>query len=103
MAVAESFAKRVRRENPGRVRDVFLFGSVARGTHHAGSDIDVLVLWEGEHGDGLSRMADTAFDHLLETGFYVSVKVLTPDEFAVARREHHPFVEAVLAEGRSLA
>lgn len=101
--VAEQFAARLRREHPREVEDLILFGSVARGTTHDASDIDVLVIWRGDHAQGLDRAADVAFDHLLDTGHYVSVKVLTPREFAEGRRLHHPFVEAVLADGRSLA
>lgn len=81
---------------------MILFGSLARGDDREGSDIDVLVVWSGDHSQGLRTMASLAFDLMLETEEYVSVKVLTPEEMATGKDRRNPFVEAVLAEGRTL-
>jgi predicted nucleotidyltransferase len=100
---AERFSQRAREAHPQQVQKVILFGSVARGDDHAESDVDVLIVWKGSHLDGLHRMSDLAVDQLVEEGDYVSVKVLTVEEFEQGRLGGHPFVEAVLAEGRALA
>lgn len=85
------------------VQRAILFGSVARGAAGPESDIDLLLVWDGDHEEGLDRLATLAFRFLLDTGEYVSVKVLTPNELAKGTRLHNPFVEAILAEGRFLA
>jgi len=100
---ARRFAQEARRTYPSEVEKVILFGSVARGMDGEDSDIDVLVVWRGAHNKGLRAMTGLAFHLLLETEEYVSVKVLTTEEFEHGRRGGSPFVEAVLAEGRALA
>lgn len=82
---------------------VLLFGSLARGDECQDSDTDVLVVWRGEHNEGLRIMTGLAFHLLLETEEYVSVKVLTPEEISKGKTRGNLFVEAVLAEGRALA
>jgi len=52
-----------------------VYGSRARGTHQADSDVDVAVLLQGEPQRFLSTkldMADIAFDRMLETGILIS-------------------------------
>ena len=51
-----------------------LFGSRARGNFHPGSDADIAVLLHGVPGrrvDAALKMADIAFDVMLETGLLV--------------------------------
>jgi len=52
-----------------------VYGSRARGTHRADSDVDVAVLLQGQPQRFLATkldMADTAFDQMLETGLLIS-------------------------------
>lgn len=61
-----------------------VYGSRARGSHHADSDADVAVLLRGAHERLLPitlRMADIAFDVLLETGINISPLPLWLDEW----------------------
>ena len=61
-----------------------LFGSRARGTHHADSDADVAVLLSGEHQRFLPTklaMSDVAFEVLLETGVNISPLPVWLDEW----------------------
>lgn len=56
----EAFVTALRQQYPGRVQDVILFGSKARGDSHPDSDIDILVLvddddWRFSHA--ISRLA----------------------------------------------
>jgi len=61
-----------------------LFGSRARQTHRADSDVDVAVLLRGDHQRFLPTklaMADVAFDVLLETGINISPLPVWLDEW----------------------
>jgi predicted nucleotidyltransferase/predicted transcriptional regulator len=69
---ARDFVRRVKLRYS--VTAAFLFGSRARNTHRADSDVDVAVIVRGVSGkliDIALEMADIAFDVLLETGAYV--------------------------------
>lgn len=100
---ARRFAREAQRSFPNQVEKVILFGSVARGEDREDSDIDVLVVWRGRHADGTRAMTALAFDLMLETEEYVSVKVLTPEELEEGLTRRNRFVEVVIAEGRALA
>ena len=57
------------------VKAALLFGSRARRTHRADSDVDVAVLLAGPRGrlmDTSLELADIAFDVLLETTIYIA-------------------------------
>jgi len=58
-----------------RASGAIVYGSRARGTHRADSDVDVAVLLQGQPQRFLQAkldMADTAFDQMLETGLLIS-------------------------------
>ena len=59
---------------------IILYGSVARGEETEESDVDILVL-ATEKRSIKERVIKKAMDILLETGTYISVKMLTPDEY----------------------
>ena len=62
-----------------------LFGSRARRDHRADSDTDIAVLLRGARGrrvDEALKMADIAFDVMLETGVLVEAIPLWEDEWA---------------------
>lgn len=66
------------------VRDAYLFGSQARGDARTDSDADIAVLVSGAHGtrvDTALKMADIAFDVMLETGVLVEAIPLWENEW----------------------
>ncbi|RYG32767.1 nucleotidyltransferase [bacterium] len=74
------------------VRDVRVFGSIARGTSHSGSDIDLLV--KMEHGRSLLDVI--GFEQ--EVGDLLGVPVDVVEEGGV-----HPLLERrILAEARPI-
>lgn len=71
----------------------FIYGSVARGTDHASSDIDIIIIGE--------RLLYTdilnATQHVeSEIGRTISVKILTLNEWKKKVEGHNPFVARVL-------
>jgi len=63
----EAFVTELHQQYPGRIYDVILFGSKARGDSHPDSDIDILILvddddWRFSHA--ISRLAArTSLNH----------------------------------------
>ena len=76
----------------------FVFGSMASGSAHAGSDVDLLVV------------GNVSFAHVVEAthatqaqlGREINPKVMSPAEWARQRAEGHPFVQELLAKPRIL-
>ena len=77
------------------IDNIILFGSVARGEAKEDSDIDILVIWNGNEAEGWRAMTGLAFDVLLDAGEYISIKVLGKEDLKV----ENPFVKNVMAEG----
>jgi predicted nucleotidyltransferase len=98
----EALRRSLRNELGTALKDVIVFGSVAREKDTADSDIDVMVVldlagtavdWHTE-----KQVRSIAFDVELEQGVVFDIKVL--DRAALQRAEGHtPFVENVFAEG----
>lgn len=83
---------------PG-VSEAILFGSVARNEESADSDVDVMVIVDGDGGRVREEVIDRAYDVTLETGIYVSPKVLSREEYEELRDAGSMFLERVMEEG----
>lgn len=88
------------------VRAAILFGSHARGTQRADSDVDIAILLRGPRGplmDVSLEMAGIAFDVLLETGIYVQPLPIWEDEWEDPRTYSNPrLLENIRREGLPL-
>lgn len=72
IGVVRDFKRRAQAALPGRVVEVVLFGSRARGEAQLDSDWDVAVFLEGEPSSQDRRtLSDAAYDILLETDHYI--------------------------------
>ena len=91
----EEFVRRVMEKYRNKIDNIILFGSVARGEAKEDSDIDILVVWNGNEAEGWRAMTGLAFDVLLDAGEYISIKVLGLEDLKV----ENPFVKNVMAEG----
>lgn len=103
MDTLREFKHRVERRFGDRVREVYLFGSRARGDHQPDSDADVAVFFAGsiERPFALvAEMVDEAYDLLLERGIYISPKALLEDSLAEPDAYPSPqLTKAVLRDG----
>jgi uncharacterized protein len=70
-AIIEALRERLRAE--AAIASAWLFGSVARGTHGAASDIDVAILDEGVTKDSTDRLLDLAAELEAELGRQVQI------------------------------
>ncbi len=101
-AVARDVARDLRALYGGRLIDVVLFGSWARGDAHPESDIDLLVVLDRVDSPWaeLRRMDDVLWRHSLQNDTVVTAVPVSVEE---ARRGDWPAVVRARAEGRSVA
>jgi predicted nucleotidyltransferase len=77
---------------------VYLFGSLARGEQHEGSDIDLLVV-----ADYPNRSLDLIGEILRRTDLPVEPLVVRPATLERRLRESHPLFTRIMAEAVRLA
>jgi len=93
------FVDRLKDSIPGRMVNVYLFGSVTKGTAKPESDVDILVVYRDASSDlVLDVVCEIAFDIALERGILIQPVLMTADEFdqQVGRS---PFLWEVLTAG----
>ncbi|MFB6230675.1 MAG: nucleotidyltransferase domain-containing protein [Salinibacter sp.] len=81
-----------------RLREVVLYGSHARGEASEASDVDVMVVLEGELDawTGLQRMSRPVYDLELETEEMITLCPISRTEF---EQKEHPLLVNVHREG----
>ncbi len=81
-----------------RYRSLVLYGSYARGEADEGSDVDLLLLLEGEVNTTreISRSQDVTWPLSLETGYVLSVIPIGIEKY---RRSKQPFLWNARDEG----
>lgn len=101
-AALDDFVERVEAGNLPSVRQLFVFGSVARGTHSADSDVDVLAILDADADvtEMEERLRDLAYDVMLDHGTVFSIHGVT--QSTLDSRSDHPFFQRVEAEGRPI-
>ncbi len=73
----------------------FIYGSVARGTDHASSDIDIIIIGEGLLYTDILNATQPVES---EIGRAISVKILTRKEWKKKVDYQNPFVARVLSQ-----
>jgi len=77
------------------VRQVLLFGSLARGDLHEGSDIDLIVVRETD-----KKFLDRLDEFYFDASEPLDILVYTPEEFEEMKKR--PFIKRAMKEGRIL-
>jgi len=98
---AKEFADRLAERLRGRLYKVVLFGSVAKGTADAESDVDVLVVVDGVSEDVRSIVAEAAFQVGISCGEAVEYVLMDLGEYR-SRDPDNPFIYEVEKWGRVL-
>jgi predicted nucleotidyltransferase len=93
LELAKDFARTLKDAAAERI---ILYGSVARGEDTEESDVDILVLSRDKRATR-KQVIKRAIDVLLDTGTYISVKVLTPGEYEQLQDTH--FIRQIREEG----
>lgn len=97
--VIRQFVRQAQERYTTHIDKIILYGSVARGDANADSDIDLLVLWNGDEHEGWRALTGLAFDIMVDSGDYLSVKVMNAKTFSSAS----PFGQNVMREGITVA
>ncbi len=94
-------AEAIRKAYPGRLAGIVLFGSAARGDDGPDSDIDILVLIDGDYGllDEIEHLVDALYPLELESGRLISAM---PAEAREYHRGMTQLYRNVIEEGIAL-
>ena len=76
-----------------RIDYAVIYGSLAKGTNHAGSDVDLLIVGQ----PSLPEIIDLIQPLEEQSGREISVRLYARDEFNERRQKADPFLEAVLS------
>jgi len=85
--IAEDFASLVKKKNP-QIRKIILFGSVARKEDKKGSDIDLMLISDGDRREVKKSVMNDVVETLLDKSVYVSAKVVSQNEYDRIRNTH---------------
>jgi len=95
--IAKEFADEVLKRFGDEIEDIILFGSVARGEDDRESDIDVLIIWNGDKVKGWDNLEEVAFDFFIKYKTLISVNLISPSEYKTM--EDFLFMKNVQKEG----
>ena len=76
----QQFTTKAKKLLGNNLTDILIYGSVARNETHPDSDIDVIVIVKRNAFKNQMKLAQLAFDILLETGEYISVQTMKPKD-----------------------
>jgi predicted nucleotidyltransferase len=85
--IAEDFAASVKKKNP-EIRRIILFGSVASGRDKEGSDIDLMLISEGNKKETRRRVMEDVVKTLLDKSVYISAKVILQKDYNKIKKTH---------------
>ncbi len=95
----KEFVKSIKTKHGAKIDRIILFGSYARGDYRKESDIDMLVIWKGDEIDGWNSLEREAVEVLFKYGSFISLKIISPNEYSAMKDMDLPFIRNVSAEG----
>ena len=93
LGIAKDFARSLKDIIAERI---ILFGSVARGEDKEDSDVDIMII-SRDKLKTKDNVIGKATDLLLDKGTYISVKVISPQEFERLKNTH--FIAQIEKDG----
>jgi len=100
--LVSEFSRLVREHFGDRVRDIWLYGSAARGDWTEESDIDVLVVLHVEENGDMEWIVKTAYRiGLAQRRLLLQPVMLTAEEFDKLAARERRFARDILREGIS--
>lgn len=105
--VIEEFVNQIKKEYPEKVKNIILFGSIARNEERLSddpdknSDIDILIVWNGDKNEA-EAVHDIQYQFMNKTRFFISPVILTLKEFNNMQLTRTPFWEEIDRDGIEL-
>lgn len=96
------FVERLHQDFPMEVKEIVLFGSKARGDFGPHSDVDVWVVTTRDDWRLRDAIVGHTFDLLIETGVFISPRVVSAQHVRKLQRWHSPLLEDVRKDGLPL-
>lgn len=98
--ILEECKKALKEEYGNKLKDIILYGSWARGTATEDSDIDLLIILDGEilPGKEIDRMIDIITDINLKYGVLLSVYPMSNNDYTTI---NSPLLINVRKEGKA--
>ena len=101
-AAITAYINHLRSHFSDRILAVMLFGSKARGDADAESDLDLLVLVDGETPEFRAKLWQIASDISLEYNVVLSPRVVGLGRWEEMRQMRLPLYRAIIADGIAL-
>lgn len=101
-SILKQFKTSLKQTLGGRLVELKLFGSKARGDDQPDSDIDVLVIVTTDDWRICDTVYNVATDLSLETDIYISAKVISKNRFDQLRKDGTPFLRNVSKDAISV-
>ncbi|WP_456474667.1 nucleotidyltransferase domain-containing protein [Candidatus Pyrohabitans sp.] len=95
----EKFVRLIKEKYGDEIEKIILFGSFARGENVEESDIDVLIITKVENFKLRREILGLAFDLLMETGEYISAKVISRKDYEKLIKMRTSFIKNIVDEG----
>lgn len=95
----EEFARRAKNKLGESIQRLMLYGSVARGEEGEKSDVDVLLVVKYKDEEIKEEIISIAYDVLMESGVYISPKILSREEYQRLKSSKSHFLRTAEGEG----
>lgn len=95
----QEFLKTAKQKHDNKIKQIILFGSLARGEATKESDIDILVITSGNRFEMQKNLSGIAVDILLRTGEYISAKAVSTEEYSFMEKIKTGFYRNIAKEG----
>jgi len=93
--VVEDFKRRIEEKYPGKITEVLVFGSKAKGNATEDSDIDILVIIYTENKQVVKEIRNIGYDLEIENDFILSIQVFSEKYINYLRSIPTQFIQNV--------
>lgn len=101
--VVEEFRQKALEKFHECIKSMILYGSVARGDANDESDIDLLIVWDGERSEAFHELGKITCEILLNYAQVISLHPMTPEHYQSLLELDTLFIQNVMRDGIVLA
>jgi len=98
----EKLVKKLLKVLPGRIKEVYVFGSRVRGNHDEWSDLDILIVVKDKRPEIEKEIIDIFAEERFNTGIPFAPIIKDMKIFEEEKRLNTPFYQNLIKEGINL-